>query len=82
MGTGWEDFGPAWMSSFQNTTAYEVWNRITDPLLFDIVEPKCAIFPHPMTSIDKALPLADTHAKRSPPSWGILGFDCKKASLI
>ncbi|KAF8628649.1 hypothetical protein AX15_003781 [Amanita polypyramis BW_CC] len=43
-GTGlaspWEDFNTAWVYEFKSTNAYEVWERITDPLLFDIVEPR------------------------------------------
>jgi len=43
-GTGlaspWEDFNPAWVHEFKSTNASEVWERITDPLLFDIVEPR------------------------------------------
>ncbi|KAF8722483.1 hypothetical protein AX14_009755 [Amanita brunnescens Koide BX004] len=43
-GTGlaspWEDFNTAWAHEFKSTNAYEVWERITDPLLFDIVEPR------------------------------------------
>ncbi|KAF8625989.1 hypothetical protein AX17_006713 [Amanita inopinata Kibby_2008] len=43
-GTGltapWEDFNPAWIHDFKSTNAYEVWERITDPLLFDLVEPR------------------------------------------
>ncbi|KAH9480710.1 Late secretory pathway protein avl9 [Psilocybe cubensis] len=35
-----EDFNPLWISEFKNTNAYEVWERTTDPLLFDIVEPR------------------------------------------
>ncbi|KAJ3491218.1 hypothetical protein NLJ89_g11358 [Agrocybe chaxingu] len=35
-----EDFNPLWVSEFRKTNAYEVWERITDPLLFDIVEPR------------------------------------------
>ncbi|KAG8755491.1 late secretory pathway protein avl9 [Serendipita sp. 396] len=38
--TSWEDFGEPFMSSFQATGAYDVWDRITDPVLFDIIEPK------------------------------------------
>ncbi|KAK2465397.1 hypothetical protein APHAL10511_002751 [Amanita phalloides] len=36
----WEDFNTAWVHDFKSTNAYEVWERITDPLLFDIVEPR------------------------------------------
>ncbi|KAJ7741325.1 transport protein Avl9-domain-containing protein [Mycena metata] len=35
-----EDFNPLWISEFKHTNAYEVWERTTDPLLFDIVEPR------------------------------------------
>ncbi|KAF8073978.1 transport protein Avl9-domain-containing protein [Lyophyllum atratum] len=35
-----EDFNPLWISEFKRTNAYEVWDRITDPLIFDIVEPR------------------------------------------
>ncbi|KAG5645998.1 hypothetical protein DXG03_004600 [Asterophora parasitica] len=35
-----EDFNLLWISEFRKTNAYEVWNRITDPLIFDIVEPR------------------------------------------
>ncbi|KAF9054829.1 transport protein Avl9-domain-containing protein [Panaeolus papilionaceus] len=42
--TAIEDFNPVWIAEFKKTNAYEVWERITDPLLFDIVEPR-----HPCT---------------------------------
>ncbi|KAJ2912139.1 hypothetical protein MD484_g8276, partial [Candolleomyces efflorescens] len=35
-----EDFNPLWISEFKKTNAYDVWERVTDPLLFDIVEPR------------------------------------------
>ncbi|KAF8799370.1 hypothetical protein BYT27DRAFT_7201608 [Phlegmacium glaucopus] len=35
-----EDFNPLWISEFKRTKAYEIWERITDPVLFDIVEPR------------------------------------------
>ncbi|KAF8905132.1 transport protein Avl9-domain-containing protein [Mucidula mucida] len=38
--TSTEDFNPLWISEFKNTNAYEVWDRTTDPMLFDIVEPR------------------------------------------
>ena len=38
--TSTEDFNPLWISEFKATNAYEVWDRTTDPLLFDIVEPR------------------------------------------
>lgn len=33
-----QDFNPLWISEFKRTNVYEVWDRITDALLFDIVE--------------------------------------------
>ncbi|PPR06316.1 hypothetical protein CVT24_001028 [Panaeolus cyanescens] len=42
--TSVEDFNPVWIAEFKKTNAYAVWERITDPLLFDIVEPR-----HPCT---------------------------------
>lgn len=41
--TSWDDFGELFLSSFQATHAHEVWDRITDPILFDIIEPKYAV---------------------------------------
>lgn len=35
---GIHDFNPLWIAEFRKTNAFEVWNRITDPMLFDIVE--------------------------------------------
>ena len=35
---GIQDFNPLWIAEFRKTNAFEVWNRITDPMLFDIVE--------------------------------------------
>ena len=35
-----QDFNMLWISEFKRTNAYEVWDRVTDPLLFDIVEPR------------------------------------------
>ncbi|KAF7364855.1 UDENN domain-containing protein [Mycena venus] len=50
--TSTEDFNPLWIAEFKHTNAYEVWERTTDPLLFDIVEPR-----HPCT--DKPSVVAD-----------------------
>ncbi|KAJ7851670.1 transport protein Avl9-domain-containing protein [Mycena olivaceomarginata] len=50
--TSAEDFNPLWIAEFKHTNAYEVWERTTDPLLFDIVEPR-----HPCT--DKPSVVAD-----------------------
>ena len=35
-----QDFNMLWIQEFKQTNAYEVWNRITDSMLFDIVEPR------------------------------------------
>ncbi|CAE6455141.1 unnamed protein product [Rhizoctonia solani] len=33
-------FNEAWVTGFRMTRAYDQWNRITDPVLFDIIEPR------------------------------------------
>lgn len=38
--TSWEDYGELFLSAFQTTNAFAVWDRITDLVLFDIIEPK------------------------------------------
>ena len=35
-----DDFNPIWIAEFKRTNAFDVWQRITDPMLFDIVEPR------------------------------------------
>jgi len=35
-----QDFNPVWIAEFKKTNAFEVWQRVTDPMLFDIVEPR------------------------------------------
>ena len=37
-----QDFNLLWIQEFKKTNAFEVWNRITDSMLFDIVEPRSA----------------------------------------
>ncbi|KAG7445668.1 uncharacterized protein BT62DRAFT_932830 [Guyanagaster necrorhizus] len=62
-GTGslfpWEDFNPLWISEFKNTNAYEVWERTTDPLLFDIVEPRHPCNEKPSVVADIGLRLTE-----------------------
>lgn len=36
-----DDFNLLWVAEFKTTHAYEIWERVTDPMLFDIVEPRC-----------------------------------------
>jgi len=47
------DFNSLWISEFKQTNAYDVWNRVTDPMLFDIVEARhpCAGKPNPIADI-------------------------------
>lgn len=35
-----DDFNPIWIAEFKRTNAFDVWQHITDPMLFDIVEPR------------------------------------------
>ncbi|KAI5118799.1 hypothetical protein M0805_005141 [Coniferiporia weirii] len=47
------DFNAAWIAEFKRTNAYDVWKRITDPMLFDIVEARhpCAGKPNVVEDI-------------------------------
>jgi len=31
--------------AFKHTAAYELWDRTTDEVIFDLVEPKCVLLP-------------------------------------
>ncbi|THH07775.1 hypothetical protein EW145_g3151 [Phellinidium pouzarii] len=33
-----QDFNTLWVAEFKRTNAFEVWTRVTDPMLFDIIE--------------------------------------------
>jgi len=35
-----QSFGESWLKAFKETPAFEQWNAVTDPALFDICEPK------------------------------------------
>jgi hypothetical protein len=35
-------FGEHWLGAFKDTKAYAVWDSITDPILFDLCEPRSA----------------------------------------
>ncbi|KAF9465242.1 transport protein Avl9-domain-containing protein [Collybia nuda] len=54
-----EDFNPLWISEFKTTNAYEVWERTTDPLLFDIVEPRHPCNEKPSVVADISLRLQE-----------------------
>ena len=54
-----EDFNPSWVAEFMKTTAYEVWDRITDPTLFDIVEPRHPCILRPSAVADLGLRLSE-----------------------
>jgi hypothetical protein len=38
--TGLSSFNEAWLAAFRHTHAFEVWDRNTDPVIFDLVEPR------------------------------------------
>ncbi|KAI0317619.1 transport protein Avl9-domain-containing protein [Amylostereum chailletii] len=54
-----EDFNPIWIAEFKHTNAYEVWQRVTDPMLFDIVEPRHPCGEKPSAISDIGLRLAE-----------------------
>jgi len=35
-------FGEHWLGAFKETKTYAVWNSVTDPVLFDLCEPRLA----------------------------------------
>ena len=35
-------FGEHWLGAFKETKAYTVWDSVTDPVLFDLCEPRSA----------------------------------------
>lgn len=72
-----DDFNPLWISEFTKTTAYDVWQRSTDPMLFDIVEPRFANFPQ-QSFQTLSVTLIDTHVTRSPLSSPTWDFVCPK----
>lgn len=38
--TGLSSFNESWLAAFRKTHAFEVWDRNTDPVIFDLVEPR------------------------------------------
>ncbi|THH26695.1 hypothetical protein EUX98_g7485 [Antrodiella citrinella] len=53
------DFNMLWISEFKKTNAYEVWERVTDPLLFDLVEPRHPCNERPSVVADIGLRLTE-----------------------
>lgn len=54
-----DDFNPLWISEFKTTNAYDVWERTTDSLLFDIVEPRHPCNEKPSVVADIGLQLKE-----------------------
>ncbi|KAF8555259.1 hypothetical protein OG21DRAFT_1461251 [Imleria badia] len=54
-----EDFNTVWIAEFTKTNAYEVWDRSTDPMLFDIVEPRHPCNEKPSVVSDIGLRLSE-----------------------
>jgi hypothetical protein len=54
-----DDFNPLFLAEFKKTNAFEVWNRITDPLMFDIVEPRHPCNEKPSVVSDIGLRLSE-----------------------
>ncbi|KAI0297759.1 transport protein Avl9-domain-containing protein [Russula brevipes] len=53
------DFNPVWIAEFKRTNAFDVWQRITDPMLFDIVEPRHPCNEKPSAISDITLRLSE-----------------------
>ncbi|KIJ54151.1 hypothetical protein M422DRAFT_241404 [Sphaerobolus stellatus SS14] len=54
------DFGSAWITAFKGTHAFDVWNRVTDPVLFDIIEPRHPCVDKPSAVTDIGLQLSES----------------------
>ncbi|GBE83012.1 predicted protein [Sparassis crispa] len=54
-----QDFNALWIQEFKKTNAYEVWERVTDPLLFDIVEARHPCSDKPSVVADLGLRLSE-----------------------
>ncbi|KAI0822074.1 transport protein Avl9-domain-containing protein [Trametes gibbosa] len=54
-----QDFNPLWVQEFKRTHAYEVWDRVTDPLLFDLVEARHPCSEKPSVVADIGLRLSE-----------------------
>ncbi|KAF8524972.1 transport protein Avl9-domain-containing protein [Gautieria morchelliformis] len=55
-----QDFGLHWIAAFKMTQAFAVWDRVTDPMLFDIVEPKHPCIDKPSAVTDIGLQISET----------------------
>ncbi|KZT27431.1 hypothetical protein NEOLEDRAFT_1060681 [Neolentinus lepideus HHB14362 ss-1] len=54
-----QDYNPLWIAEFKRTNAYDVWQRVTDPTLFDIVEPRHPCNEKPSVVADIGLRLSE-----------------------
>ncbi|OBZ69052.1 Late secretory pathway protein AVL9, partial [Grifola frondosa] len=54
-----QDFNPLWIQEFKKTNAYEVWDRVTDPLLFDLIEARHPCSEKPSVVADIGLRLSE-----------------------
>ncbi|KAI8978701.1 transport protein Avl9-domain-containing protein [Trametes punicea] len=54
-----QDFNPLWIQEFKKSHAYEVWDRVTDPLLFDLVEARHPCSEKPSVVADIGLRLSE-----------------------
>ncbi|KAI0632312.1 transport protein Avl9-domain-containing protein [Trametes polyzona] len=54
-----QDFNPLWIQEFKKSNAYEVWERVTDPLLFDLVEARHPCSEKPSVVADIGLRLSE-----------------------
>jgi len=54
-----QDFNPIWIAEFRRTNAFDVWQRVTDPMLFDIIEPRHPCNEKPSAISDITLRLSE-----------------------
>ncbi|KAI0770101.1 transport protein Avl9-domain-containing protein [Fomes fomentarius] len=54
-----QDFNAVWIQEYKKSHAYEVWDRVTDPLIFDIVEGRHPCSEKPSVVADIGLRLSE-----------------------
>lgn len=56
-------FGEHWLQAFKETNAYAVWDSVTDPVLFDLCEPRYATPPAQLTAVETDIVVIHVMAK-------------------
>lgn len=74
------DFNALWIQEFKKTNAYEVWERVTDPMLFDIVEARYACPVNLTATVPKSDGYVDIRVARSLPFCPMSDYGYRRVS--